>query len=96
MARLVLRCPTCGKISLPKLTFRLRQARAEMAEGLVPVLINNYVCGHLFIANVDQNCQARSCIPVEIDGQDSYHLVLVESPIISRKTSFVNTVAETS
>ena len=62
-----------------------------MLEGLFPILINNYVCEHLFVAYVDQNWQARQVIA---DENHPYRLMLVDSPMHSGTSSLISGAAE--
>ena len=94
--RVVLRCPLCGKISLHKLSPHLRQAREDIDEGLVPVLIKHFVCTHLFIAYVDRNWQIRHYIPVDYKVNHPYSLILEETRTLSVKVAQISGVAEAS
>ena len=93
MARLVLRCPMCNRISLPRLSPHLKQEREGMVEGLVPILINNYVCDHQFIAYVDHHWQARQVI--EYHENHPYRLMLVEPILNSENSSQISGMAGT-
>ena len=95
MARLVLKCPTCNRISLPRLSSHLKQAREGMDEGLIPILINNYVCEHLFVAYVDHHWQARQVIEYHENQENHpYRLMLVDSQMHSMTTSLISSVVE--
>ena len=66
-----------------------------MLEGLVPILINNYVCEHLFVAYVDQNWQARQVIEYHENQENHpYRLMLVDSSMQSMTTSLISSVVE--
>ncbi len=95
MARLVLRCPICNRISLPRLSSHLKQEREGFDEGLVPILINNYVCDHLFIAYVDHHWQARQVIEYHENQENHpYRLMLVEPPMHSENAPLISGVVE--
>jgi hypothetical protein len=68
-----------------------------MPEGLIPILINSYVCEHLFIAYVDRRWQARQVIEYHENQENhSYRLMLVESQMHSENAPLISGVVEAS
>lgn len=72
LKRVVIRCPFCGQTMFHKVSPEMQFQRTKEEGGLIPILINNFVCEHKFVAYIDKYFMIRGYLPVNDEGDLSY------------------------